>query len=533
MMARQRPAVLSTERSVLSTCLLVLTCCLGCSSASRDSVQLTLISPHRDEIREEVALGFKDWFRQRTVTHLEQLRKAVESSEPSAVSPTATAAAETLLRDWTDQDLPEIRQAYGAWKQQPGMETQRQLLTAVETYRTQPPVIDVVWLDIGAGTSQIERYIRARFDSNPDGIGIDLLFGGGTDIYIRAADRGHLQRIELPAPLIKRLRPQLNGVPIYDKEGRWYGPVLSSFGILYNREVLQRIYQPEPKLWKDLGEPGLMGWVSSGDPRMTGSIHMVYEIILQGLGWQEGYSLLMRMGANTHGFIRDSGTLSRTVTNGQVAAAGNLDANALTAIGRNPEMIGFVLPEGQTIINPDAIGVLKGAPHSQLARAFVEFTLSDAGQLLFLLRPGQPGGPRRYPLCRLSSVEELYERYPPEVRSIGTANPFKVKNTIAYNTKLGGSRWDALNDLMGATILDAQPELAAAWSAVVYQAPLERRVQLAVDLFQPPVGEQELLTYSRRVAEEGARLRTLTINQWGEDARERYRRIRQAAAGSQ
>lgn len=476
-----------------------------------------------------MALGFKDWFRQRTATHLDQLHKALGSADDAGV----TTAADTLLRDWSAQDLPEMHQAYAAWKKQPHTATRQQLASVVETYRQQPPRVEVVWLDIGAGTSQIERYIRARFDNSPDGIGIDLLFGGGTDIYIRAADRGHLQRIEIPASLIKRLRPQLNGVPIYDKEGRWYGPVLSSFGILYNREVLRRIYQPEPKVWSDLGEPGLMGWVSSGDPRMTGSIHMVCEIILQGLGWKDGFSLLMRMGANTHGFIRDSGTLSRTVTNGQVAAAGNLDANALTAIGRNPKMIGFVLPDGQTIINPDAIGVLKGAPHTQLARAFVEFTLSDAGQLLFLLQPGQPGGPRRYPLCRLSAVEELYQRYPPDVRSIGAADPFKVKNTIAYNTKLGGSRWDALNDLMGAVIVDVQPELAAAWRAVVYQAPLDQRVQLATALFKPPVTEDELLTYARRVATEGAQLRTLTINQWGEDAREHYRRICRTAAGSE
>ena len=44
----------------------------------------------------------------------------------------------------------------------------------------------------------------------------------------------------------------------------------------------------------------------------------------------------MRLGANTHGFIRDSGTLTRTVANGEVAAAGNLDSNALSAVARDP-----------------------------------------------------------------------------------------------------------------------------------------------------------------------------------------------------
>src|SRR5262249_20701724 len=152
------------------------------------------------------------------------------------------------------------------------------------------------------------------------------------------------------------------GVPLYDRHGRWYGPMLSSFGILCNRAVLERIGQSVPRTWADLGEPGLQGWVSAGDPRLTGSVHMVYEIILQGKGWDPGFRLLLRLGANTHSFLRDSGTLTRTVVTGEVAAAGNLDANALPVVSRAPGVMAYHLPPGETIINPDAIAVFRGAP---------------------------------------------------------------------------------------------------------------------------------------------------------------------------
>jgi hypothetical protein len=260
---------------------------------------------------------------------------------------------------------------------------------------------------------------------------------------------------------------------------------------------------------------------------MTGSVHMVCEIILQGLGWDDGFRLLLRTGANTHAFIRDSGTLTRTVTNGEVAAAGNIDSNALPAVARNPALIGYHLPEGETIINPDAIAVLHGAPRKELAEAFVEFTLSDAGQLVFMLLPGQPGGPRRFPLCRLSVVEELYDRYPPGVRSVGTANPFRVQNTIAYDSKLGGARWNALNDLYGAVIVDARPDLSAAWQALLRsRLPDEERRRLEEELFRPPVPQEEVLAHARRIAGGSPRERTVVVNRWGDEARERYRRIR-------
>src|SRR5947209_827417 len=104
------PAALrATAKSTIWFCLL---CVMGCVARGPDAARLVLISPHRDEIREECALAFQDWLRER-------------GDDP----------------------------------------------------------VEIVWQDIGGGTSQISRYVNARFETNPDGIGIDIVFGGGTDIF--------------------------------------------------------------------------------------------------------------------------------------------------------------------------------------------------------------------------------------------------------------------------------------------------------------------------------------------------------------
>jgi iron(III) transport system substrate-binding protein len=516
---------------LLPACLLV-----GCAAREPTPVRLVLISPHRDEVREEVGRAFRDWFRTRTQSRTEAARQSLQryldSPEPAKQQGAVTEALRELLHDWSPADQDDLATAFALWSESPSPEHTHALLGALDRWQGAQRPVELVWQDIGGGTSQIARYVGSQFEQHPDGIGIDLLFGGGTDIYLRFSGQGLLQRIELPRAVMARIRPQLNGVPLYDPEGRWYGPMLSSFGILSNRRVLANIGQPVPRHWADLGEPGLRGWVSAGDPRLTGSVHMVYEIILQGHGWEDGFRLLLRLGANTHTFIRDSGTLTRAVTEGEVAAAGNLDANALPALAREPDLMTFQLPAGETIINPDAIAVLKGAPRPELARAFVEFTLSDAGQLLFLLQPGQPGGPRRYALCRLSVIEELYARYPPAVRSVGDANPFAVRNLLAYGSNLGNGRWDALNDLFGAVIVDAHPDLAAAWKvALESRLPEPDRKRLEDELFRPPCSEAELAAYGRDVLAKGPRLRAETVNRWGEEARQRYRRVRREAEG--
>jgi len=509
---------------------------LGCGRSSAEPVRLILLSPHRDEIRAEVGQAFQEWFGQRTSARAMAARQAVASwlhSPGAAERAAADAALSALLEDWRPDEPGELRAAYNAWRAESTPTHGQALLEALDQWR-QPPV-EVVWQDLG-GTSQITRYVEARFKDNPAGIGVDLVFGGGTDQFLRFAKAERLEPVTMPAALLARIPQQLNGNPLYDPQGRWYGPMLSSFGILYNRGVLERLGLPEPgqgsaaKGWDYLAQPNLGGWVSAGDPRQTGSVHMVYEIILQSRSWDEGFRLLMRLGANTHSFIRDSGTLTRMVTSGEVAAAGNVDANALTAVGLDPAILGYYLPPGETIINADAIAVLKGAPHAGLARAFVEFTLSDAGQRLLLLRPGLPGGPRRYPVCRLSVVPALYRQYPPAERSVGNANPFEIHSSVPYDSKLGFARSDALNDLFGAWVVDAHPELAEAWRAVC-QGPLppEERANLTRELFEPPLkNKEELTAYAERIEHASPRERTETINRWGAEARQRYRDIRRA-----
>lgn len=517
----------------------------GCASRGPEPLRLVLISPHRDEIREEVGRAFTVWFQERTTDRVAAARAALQAwltapaDEPRRAAEHAFA---DVFQDWRADDQAEVRAAATTWREQPTGDHGRALLAALDRWQDRVPPVELVWQDIGGGTSQITRYVSARFEASPEGIGIDVLFGGGTEIYLRFAKQELLQEVTMPAAIMKRIRPQLNGVPLYDPGGRWYGPVLSSFGILYNREVLRRLHVPPPSFagltgqpppesqgWAYLGQSELRGWVSAGDPRLTGSVHMVYEIILQGRGWDDGFRLLLRLGANTHSFIRDSGTLTRMVSTGEVAAAGNVDVNALSAVGREPALIGFELPPGETIINPDAIGVLKGAPHTELAQAFVEFTLSDAGQRLFMLRPGAPGGPRRYALCRLSVVEDLYQQYPPAERSVGDSNPFAVGDTLrAYNSELGNRRWDALNDLFGAVIVDAHPDLAAAWRAVLRRSP-ETRAALEEESFQPPCTEAELEAHARCIREDSPRARTETVNRWGEQARQHYRDVRRRA----
>src|SRR5690242_1209608 len=87
------------RRAGLSFFLLPLALLVGCARPPAEPVPLTLISPHRDEIREETALAFRDWFRERTENRLRAARDALQAFLKTD-DETRRAAAERTVRDF-------------------------------------------------------------------------------------------------------------------------------------------------------------------------------------------------------------------------------------------------------------------------------------------------------------------------------------------------------------------------------------------------------------------------------------------------
>ena len=71
----------------------------------------------------------------------------------------------------------------------------------------------------------------------PEGIDVDMFFGGGTDSYLRLAEQNLLSPYKLPAAQLEQIPQTFHGIPVYDAEYQWYGAALSSFGIMFNDEL--------------------------------------------------------------------------------------------------------------------------------------------------------------------------------------------------------------------------------------------------------------------------------------------------------
>ncbi len=377
------------------------------------------------------------------------------------------------------------------------------------------------WLDIG-GTSDAIRYVKSEFTRSPEGINVDLFFGGGIDPYIQLADAGMLSPVNLPNDILKAIPRTFSGLDIYDAEGYWFGAALAGFGILYNRKVCERAGLPIPETWQDMGRPEYLTWVGSGDPRSSGSIHMAYEIILQAYGWKKGWDIITRTCGNTRHFSRAASEVPKDAAMGEIACGMCIDVYAWRQVAEvGSDRMGFVLPEGLTVLNPDGIAVLKGAPHPELAARFIEFVLSEPGQRLWCIKRGKPGGPRKFNLNRMPVIPGFAARFGDDAAV--TFDPYKWKSGFTYDPAKGSLRWTILNDLLGATMIDTHRELSAAWRRISVLPEGDSRFQA---LIHPPVSEEELLELARtKWSDPEFRARTRT--RWANEAKSRYKAIAQ------
>lgn len=382
----------------------------------------------------------------------------------------------------------------------------------------------VEWRDVG-GTADALKFVLSEFSAKPEGIGIDCFFGGGPEPLLVLTGRGLTTPCPLPDEVLAGIPQQANGVEIYDPNHHWYGAALSSFGILQNVRLQDRLGLPQVRTWEGLADPRLFGWVGIGDPRNSGTMNNMFEAFLQAYGWERGWQVLTEIAANARKFDRLSSTTAKDVTLGETVYGFAIDFYAFTQIaaaGRTN--LTFVLPEDFTAISTDGLCILRGAPHPVLARRFVEFVMSEAGQKLWFLPRGYPGGPVRYSIDRMCVRPDFYYRY--RGASHIEQSPFEKCSSFKYNPEVARERREVVAALAGSLLVDPLPELRRAWRLVMHKPGAS---PTRVWLGRVPISESEALALARGRWKE-AKYRNQLRLEWQREATERYRRIVMALA---
>lgn len=439
---------------------------------------VVVITPHNEAIRSEFAQGFADWWRARTGRTVQVDWRVIGGTSE--------------ITRFLESDYVQSFQNH--WTRELGRPWSSEVQGAFANHR------------LPADAPALAREAREAFLGSDVGCGIDVFFGGGSFDFIRQANAGRI----VDSGVMRRhpewfdsgvIPAQFTGEPYLDPRGRWVGAVLSSYGMLYNHDSLERLGIPAPpRQWEDIAHPAYVGEVALCDPTKSSSIAKAFENVIQQQmylewerlvretgrpraelepeavrrGWERGLSVIQRIGANARYFTDSSQKPPIDVLNGNSAVGMCIDfygryqeESASARSGRR--RLGYYSPPEGTVLSPDPIALLRGAPNRAVGEAFIDYVLSPEGQKLWNFRVGTEGGPQRFALRRLPIRRDFYEQADWRVlRSDPDVAPYAGENPLVYDGDwTGGDTFRAMAFVIRVMCLDTHPELVRAWREII------------------------------------------------------------------
>src|SRR5512140_777810 len=237
----------------------------------------------------------------------------------------------------------------------------RDLLGLLERrFEAEHPDVDVRWLDVGSQ----DVYDRIRSErANPQA---DLWFGGPHVLFVRAARESLL-------------------VPVSSVGDTLYASVYRTPAVIaFNTQRVDSV--AAPKDWDDVLDPKWKGQVLIRDPLASGTMRSIFGMIMersitatgdttQGVAW------LRRLDGQTKQYVFN-GTLLTEMIARQEGLITLWDLPDLLLTIKTGVPLGYTFPTSGTPVIDDAIAVVKGAPHPELAREYAAWVRSPAIQIL-------------------------------------------------------------------------------------------------------------------------------------------------------
>lgn len=239
----------------------------------------------------------------------------------------------------------------------------RDLLELLEkAYEAQNPTIDVRWLDMGSQ----EVLDRVRFEAvNPQA---DLWFGGPDTIFSRGAEEG----------LLEAYRPSwAEALPPASRDAQdlYFGLYLACPLLVYNSAAVAA--EDAPTDWQDLLDPRWHKKVLIRDPLASGTMRTVFGMIiarsLAETGSEEaGFDWLRRLDAQTKEYTLNPALLFEKLTR-QEGLVSIWELTDILLLERRNSPLAYRFASSGTPVIDDSVGLVKGAPHAEAARAFYEW----------------------------------------------------------------------------------------------------------------------------------------------------------------
>lgn len=297
---------------------------------------------------------------------------------------------------------------------------------------------------------------------------VDLLLSSSPFLMKGISERNHLKKLPRKLQTPEWLEPY---TLVENEKVTTFA--YSGGGLIINTDYLKSHNLSRPDSWKDLTKPEYFGHLAASTPGRSGTNQLMIESLLQLYGWDDGWQLILNMGANLATISSRSFGVSDGVAQGNVAAGAVIDSYAIR-LRKKLDHIDYVALSEFTLM-PTYIGMVKTSKNTTSAENFIRFLLSDPVQE--------------------SLIEKALTKHSMKDSTLAKLPHTKLIPESTYNREL------AIQILFDLSVTRQLPDLSETWLSIINaeQKFLDselnlRRIKKAKQLaFEMPVSEEEAL----------------------------------------
>jgi len=230
--------------------------------------------------------------------------------------------------------------------------------------------IKTSWIRISSN----EAYAKIEAEkANPQG---DVWFGGTGDPHFDAAEKGLTEPYCSPkmAELREFMRDPIGGCRTI---GLYAGPL--GWGI--NEAMLKKLGKPLPQTWDDLAKPEYKGLIAIANPNTSGTAFTTLATILQLKGEEKGWDYLSRLHKNVAQYSKSGSAPGQLAGRGEVAIA-VIFLHDVVMFVEEGFPLKAVAPADGTGYEIGGLSLIKGAPHKENAKKFIDWALTPDVQAI-------------------------------------------------------------------------------------------------------------------------------------------------------
>lgn len=213
--------------------------------------------------------------------------------------------------------------------------------------------------------------------SQPQQSGVDVYWSASLRNFLALKQQGAWQKLDIDR---NGLADHLGALPLADKDGYFCATEMAGYGFAVNPAYLQKHGLTLPETWQDLADARYQGHLALPIPSRVGFAPMMIDSVLQQYGWEQGWAVLSGIAANARPVEAGATFVTDIIGSGERGIAPTIDFFTISAIA-NGAPLRFIYPK-PAAYSPAHIAITAASQHSEAARRFAGFVLSDAGQKL-------------------------------------------------------------------------------------------------------------------------------------------------------